>query len=116
LLLIYSLPVEIAAEADVVFSLDPVQVHHILILRIVAVIRHEVVVNADGREFTTAVKVHLREAALERARAIRSGNAQYIQADVLTYVRLFGCRSLLGKAKVRVQDKVGRERVRAAHG
>ncbi len=106
------MPVEIAAETDVVFSLDPVQVHHVLILRIVAVVRHEVVVDADGIE---AVEVHLREAALKLARAVRSGDAQYVQADVFADVRLLGGRSLPCKAEVCVQDEVGRERVGAAN-
>ena len=69
--LIKPLPVNIAAEADVVLIVNPIKIHHVLVLRILPVIRHEVDAITDFSEIAGVAFVELKfgPAGLKFARA-----------------------------------------------
>ena len=104
---------QVRPEPQVVLVLDPVEVDHILVLRILAEVRHEVGVDAYG---VKAVDIELGPAAFESSRAVSPGNSQCIQPDVLAEKRLFRCGPLLRIPEVSVHQEVGRESVGSHDG
>src|SRR5262249_48603196 len=87
LVLVEVLPVEIEAESDVVASLCPVEIRHVLILGVAPVVRHVIVV---GPDVGITVDREGRPAALEPARAVRTRDLQQIEAEILAEASLLG--------------------------
>src|SRR2546430_6619452 len=95
--------------------MGPVEVHNVLILRVVPVIRHEIRVIANGRKILgAAVKLKFGPAAFELARAIRSRDAQYIETDILAEPSLLRIGPLLREAEIGIHNEVWLERVSRA--
>src|SRR5207253_3724286 len=94
--------------------MGPVEVHNVLILWVVPVIRHEIRVIANGRKIAAAAnagKLKFGPAAFELARAIRSRDAQYIETDILAEPGLLRIGPLLREAEIGIHNEVRRERV-----
>ena len=105
-------PVDICAEPHIVPPTGPIEIRHVLVLRVVAVIRHVVGIVAGDCEIAGAlVKLKLRPAAFKPARAVSAGDAQYIPSDILIQALLLGAGTLLGKPEVGVHNQGWGERV-----
>ena len=85
----------------------------VLRLRVVPVVRHEVLVHADRGE---VLELERGPAALEQARAVGARNAQHVAPDVLAEARLLRARSLARPSEVRVHEERWAEDVGAHHG
>src|SRR5947208_17085951 len=97
--------------------MGPVEVHNVLILRVVPVIGHEIRVIAHRRKIAAAAnpgKLKFGPAAFELARAIRSRDAQYIETDILAEPSLLRIGPLLREAEIGIHNEVWLERVSRA--
>ena len=94
--------------------MGPVEVHNVLILRVVPVIGHEIRVIAHRRKIAAAAnpgKLKFGPAAFELARAIRSRDTQYIETDILAEPGLLRIGPLLRKTEIGIHNEVRLERV-----
>src|SRR5205823_14519680 len=93
--------------------MGPVEVHNVLILWVVPVIRHKIRVNAHGRKIAGAAKIKFGPAAFELASAICSRDTQYIETDIRAEPGLFRIGPLLREAEIGIHNEVRLERVRS---
>src|SRR5207245_1294995 len=95
--------------------MGPVEVHNVLILRVVPVIGHEIRVIAHRRKIAAAAnpgKLKFGPAAFELARAIRSRDTQHIETDILAEPGLLRIGPLLRKTEIGIHNEVRLERDR----
>src|SRR5215472_2419775 len=110
--LVHAGEVEFAAEANLVAGLRPIEVTYIGVLGVVAVVRHEVIIDADVR---VATDRECGPAALETARPIDAGDSQ-IQAEVLIQAGLLHAGIHSCPAEIRVHDEMRRKDVSGSTG
>src|SRR5215472_14276951 len=91
--------------------MGPVEVHDVLILWVMPVIRHEIRVNANRRKIVGAIKIKFGPAAFELASAVRSGDTQHRATDIRAEPGLLRIGPLLGEAEIGIHSEVRLERV-----
>src|SRR5215469_2480752 len=91
--------------------MGPVEVHNVLILWVVPVIRHKIRVNANGRKIAGAAKIKFGPATFELASAIRSRDTQHRATDIRAEPGLLRIGPLLGEAEIGIHSEVRFERV-----
>src|SRR5437899_12895411 len=111
--MVQALAVDVRTKADVVGTFGPVEVCHELTLRVLAVVGHEVAINAQGSEVIRSCEVELRPTALEVPRSIGSRNTQHVGPGVFAQTRLLGGRALAGPAEMSVHKEGGSKGVSA---
>src|SRR5256884_2025777 len=101
-------------NSNVVPAMGPVEVHNVLILRVVPVIGHEIRVIAHRRKIAAAAnpgKLKFGPAAFELASAIRSRDTQYVETDIRAEPGLLRIGPLLREAEIGMHSEVRLERV-----
>src|SRR5204863_8087907 len=90
--LVQAKAIEVRAKPYVVGLLQPIEIRHILVLRVVAVVGHEVVRDSQAGEITIfSLEMERGPAAFELAGTIGSGNSQHLQSNVFAEAGLLRC-------------------------